>query len=203
MAKENTANSGRELMLKVAKGEEHAFEELVSLFQKPVINTIYRYLGDAGWAEDLAQEVFLKIYQARNRYKPLAKFQTWLHRIVYNVVINASQSQKKRRAYSLESLKEKGWEEGGNHDRGDHDPVEHLMQKELHRKVRETVIGLPAQQRMALVLNKYQGLSYQEIAETMHMTVEAVKSMLYRAREKVKSKLRDYVRSEVPDEMDM
>lgn len=113
MAEEKTTSDGSELMLQAAMGDENAFEKLVSIFHKSVINTIYRYLGDAALAEDLAQDVFLKIYKARKRYKPLAKFETWLHRIVYNVVVNEAQSRARRTELSLEVLRERGWEERG------------------------------------------------------------------------------------------
>jgi len=186
-------------MLEAAGGDERAFERLVSIFQKPVIGTIYRYLGDAALAEDLAQDVFLKIYQARKRYKPLARFETWLHRIVYNVVVNEAQSRSKRREFSLDNLRERGWEERG----GGEEPLHRMEENELKGKVREAVTELPPNQRMVLILNKYRDMSYQDIAETLETSVEAVKSMLYRARERVRLKLARYVRIEVCDELDV
>lgn len=196
-------DEGRDLMLKVSQGDERAFEHLVSLFQKPVMNTIYRYLGDASLAEDLAQEVFLKIYQARKRYKPLARFETWLHRIVYNTVINEAHVRRRRKALSIDGLGEGGRSKAEMLESEADSPVDDLKKKELHEKVREAVMALPANQRMVLVLNKYREMSYLDIARTLDTSVEAVKSMLFRAREKVKSKLIRYVNSEVCDEMEM
>ncbi|MFH1999435.1 MAG: sigma-70 family RNA polymerase sigma factor [Planctomycetota bacterium] len=203
MAIESGDIDGRDLMLRVCRGDEDAFEKLVAQFHRSVISTVYRYLGDACLAEDLAQDVFLKIYQARKRYKPLAKFETWLHRIVYNVVVNEAQSRRKRRAISLETLKVQGWEDRCFRSEDITDPAKHLQQQELFMKVRETVSSLPAPQRMALILNKYQGMSYQDIAETLNMSVEAVKSLLYRAREKVRTKLQAYLKSEATDDLEM
>ncbi len=188
-------------MLKASRGDMKAFEDLVSIFQKPVLNTIYRYLGDASFAEDLAQEVFLRIFQARKRYKPLAKFETWVHRIVYNVVVNEAQYRGRRKAMSLDVCIE------GGHDRKEFmagsvtDPLERLETEELHLKVRESVLSLPPNQRMAVILNKYEDMSYQEVAAALGTSVKATKSMLFRAREKVKSKLERYMKSEVSNGM--
>lgn len=186
-------------MQRVSRGDEGAFERLVTIFQKPVIHTIYRYLGDADLAEDLAQDVFLKIYQARKRYQPLARFETWLYRIVYNVVVNEAQGRQRRRALSLDA-RDAGSREALEAQGGEVlEPVEHLKREELHRKVREAVTALPPNQRMVLVLNKYQDMSYQDIAATLSTSVEAVKSMLFRARERIRSKLVRYMKSEVYD----
>jgi RNA polymerase sigma-70 factor (ECF subfamily) len=196
-------DQGCDLMVRVSHGDQDAFERLVTLFQKNVINTIYRYLGDACVAEDLAQDVFLKIYQARARYKPLARFETWLHRIVYNVVVNEAQSRKRRKALSLDTFQSRQREAMEFAARGSREPLDQLKREELFEKVREAVMVLPSQQRMVLVLNKYQDMSYQAIAETLDTSVEAVKSMLFRAREKVRAKLKGYVGSEVYDETDL
>lgn len=188
-------------MVRVSLGDDRAFERLVELYRKPVIQTAYRYLGDADLAEDLAQEVFLKIYRARKRYKPIARFETWLHRIVSNVVINAAHSRRRRKAVSLDAAAGDGGMEAVDGAGSEMDPLSRLKQEELHRKVREAVLSLPPNQRMVLILNKYRDLSYQEIAEVQETTVEAVKSMLFRAREKVREKLKEYVESEVRDEL--
>ena len=201
MAKKEKLNQGRDLMIRVSRGDERAFEELVGRYQRTVIGTIYRYLGDANLAEDLAQEVFLKIYQARKRYKPIARFETWLHRIVYNVVVNESQSLKRRKTVSLDAFQGNGPEELSGLPSGGGNPLSHLKQKELHQRVRDAVLQLPPNQRMVLILNKYQDMSYQEIAEAQSTSVEAIKSMLFRAREKIRSKLLRYVKSEVCDEV--
>jgi len=188
-------------MMKVQRGDESAFESLVEIYKQSIIQTAYRYVGDSSLAEDLAQEVFLRVYRARARYKPLAAFKTWVFRILYNLVVNEVQARKKRFAFSLESLRGRDRSEFFISDQKATTPIEEMEDKELHRKVRETVFNLPEKQRMALVLNKYEDLSYQEIAEVMNMSLEAVKSMLFRARENVRSKLVAYLKVEASDEV--
>ncbi len=194
-------DEGCDLMLRVQQDDEAAFESLVDLYQKPVIGAIYRYLGDAARAEDLAQEVFLRVYRSRKSYKPLAKFKTWLFRILYNLVVNEAGARKRRRAVSLDSLR--GEEEGGItlEDPRATQPAEKMERAELMKKVKEVVFRLPEKQRMALVMNKYEDMSYIQIAEAMDMSVEAVKSLLFRAREKVREGLVRYLKIEVPHEM--
>jgi len=202
MPDEPAIDIGQELMLRVSRGDDRAFEALVERFQQKVVNIVYRYLGQADGAEDLAQEVFLRIYRARAGYKPLARFETWLGRIIYNVVVNAAQSRKRSKTQSLDAMKAKGWQEETDPSQGPAvmDPLARLERRELREKVREAVLALPDQQRMALILNKYQGLSYEEIARSLEMSVEAVKSLLYRAREKIRAALSRYVGTEVSNE---
>ncbi len=180
-------------MLGVKQGDESAFESLVDLYRSQVVGMVYRYLGDAARAEDIAQEAFLRIYRARKSYKPLAQFKTWLYRIVYNLVVNEANARKRNAALSLERLR--GAEEGTFFLEDENAPIpeKELERAELLAKVREAVLDLPEKQRMALVMNKYHDMPYVEVAEAMGLSVAAVKSMLFRAREKVRNKLVRYM----------
>lgn len=188
-------------MLKVKQGDEEAFASLVGLYQKVVINAVYRYIGDASRAEDLAQEVFLRVYRARTSYKPLARFKTWLYRIIFNLVVNESEARKRRKAVSLEALRGKENREYNVQDRTAATPAEDMERSELLNHVREAVLALPGNQRLAVILNKYQDMSYNEVADVMGLSVEAVKSILFRARGKIRGKLERYMKTEACNEV--
>jgi RNA polymerase sigma-70 factor (ECF subfamily) len=201
MTPQGQRDEGRELMLRVKQGDEIAFENLVVLYRDTVFATIFRYIGDAARAEDLAQEVFLRVYRARRSYRPLARFKTWLFRILFNLVVNEAEARKRRPAISLEGLRGDGSGELFIADEGTPSPEEELERDEMRRKVREAVLSLPENQKLALVLSRFEELSYGEIAETMDLSIEAVKSILFRAREKVRNKLARYMKVETPDEL--
>jgi RNA polymerase sigma-70 factor, ECF subfamily len=193
MTKGAKSDEGQKLMLRVKQGDESAFESLVDLYRSQVVGMVYRYLGDAARAEDVAQEAFLRVYRARKSYKPLAQFKTWLFRIVYNLVVNEANARKRNAALSLERLRAS--EDGAFFVEDENAPIpeKELEHAELLAKVREAVLDLPENQRMALVMNKYRDMPYVEIAQAMGLSVEAVKSMLFRAREKVRNKLIRYM----------
>ncbi len=184
-------------MLCVQKGDRDAFNALMEKHFASVMNLAARYLGAREEADDLAQEVFLKIYRARDRYRPDAKFTTWLYRITSNLCLNWIRSRKTRRTIHLGTLSGSA----GEGDRMDMDPaariedenqmepVDRLGQDEVHEAVRQFLSELPDRQRLAVVLNKYEDLGYQEIADVLGLTVTAVKSLLFRARETLKEKL--------------
>jgi RNA polymerase sigma-70 factor (ECF subfamily) len=184
------------LMLRVRGDDMEAFAELVCRYQRPVTALAYRYLGDETEAEDLAQEAFLRVYRSRARYEPQAKFSTWLYRIVVNVCLNAIRARKAR-----PPLPRGGMPDGNGsgsvpefEDRDAPGPERRLEERELARRVKAAVDELPENQRLAILMNKYQDLSYQEIADAMEMTTMAVKSLLTRARVNLRRKLTPYLR---------
>jgi RNA polymerase sigma-70 factor (ECF subfamily) len=184
-----------QLMLRFQRGDESAFDALVRRHQQSVVNLTFRYVGDPGAAEDLAQDVFVRIYNARAAYRPEAKFTTWLYRIATNLCLNEIRDREKYRPHPLsQSARESEGEGDGTPgallDRGvAAPPSAGLEREELRRAVAEAVHGLPPQQRMAVILLRWHGCSYQEIAEALDTTVKAVKSLLSRAKENLKSRL--------------
>jgi len=184
------------LMLRFQKGQELAFQELVERNHARVIGLVYRFISDASDAEDLAQEVFLRIYRARHTYKPTAKFSTWMFRITANVSLNALRSRANRKDdVSIDQVTDFG---DGPRALPDHDtkmPDHDLHQAELEEKVREAVAELPEKQQVAVVLNKYEGMSYAEVADTIGCSTMAVKSLLARARDNLKDRLLLYIRT--------
>jgi RNA polymerase sigma-70 factor (ECF subfamily) len=185
--------SDEELMLEYGKGAEWAFERLVAKYQKPLINFFYRTLRDTSQAEELAQEVFVGLFRAAKRYKPQAKFTTFMFRIASNVL--ASELRKKmRRPRTVPIAMETGGETGGIDVRQIEDkgpPVEDRVEMNmLAQAIREAVAELPQPQRTAFVLRTYEGLSYGEIAKVMKCPVGTVKSRMARAELALRPKLK-------------
>ena len=180
-------------MARSARGDRHAFETLVQRHQRSVLNFIYRFIGDQIEAEDLAQEVFLRSWQSAATYKPTAKFTTWIYRIAANLCINKQKSDRIRRLFMVPpSRKEEG-------DLGDKSSTRHaekipspedlLLVAERKRQIFNAIQQLPANQRMALILKRYDGLSYKEIARIMGCSVSAVDSLLIRSKKNLFKKL--------------
>ncbi len=174
-------------MLRFQAGDEAAFDELVRRHQKAVLNVAWRYCGDRALAEDLAQEVFVKVWRARKAYQPSARFSTWLYRIAVNRCLNEIRSRPKRASLPVEETLE---EPAGAR------PHDDLGRMETRDAVRRAVDGLPANQRMAVILSRFHELPYEEIAEAMSVSLEAVKSLLFRARENLKEALEKLNRPE-------
>ena len=189
-----------ELMLSFQRGDEDAFAALVRGFQGRVVSLAYRYLGSAADAEDLAQEVFLRVYRAKESYEPSAKFSTWIYRITTNASLNFIRGRKARRKVSGEMPGGDGDDAAADfEDEKAEAPGERLEKDELARVLRRIVEELPERQRVAILLNKYEGLSYEEVAAAMDMSVMAVKSLLTRARVNIKEKLEPYLTGAEPE----
>lgn len=183
------------LMLAFQDGSEAAFVQLIQRNQHKVFAVIYRFLGDRTEAEDLAQEVFLRVYRMSGRYQPTAKFSTWIYRIATNISLNAIRDRGRFHTLPLE-VKHDDSEEF-HREVADADvpqPDAAMGQDELAGVVMAAIQELPDQQRTAIILNKYEGLSYEDIANILDCSVMAVKSLLSRARANLKSKLLQYLR---------
>lgn len=185
-------------MLRVRDGDDEAFAELVSAHQDRLIGLFYHMLQDRSLAEDLAQDVFLRVYRARERYEPKARFSTWLFRIANNVALNARRTLNRKKEVSV-SVSDSGGmpvraEEHLAVEKSALMPVRQLHKSEMQQVVREAMETLNERQRMALLLNKFEGMSYADIGEVMELKPAAVKSLLSRARENLRDKLEQYVR---------
>lgn len=166
-----------DLMQRVKKGDESAFEELVSRHYRSVYNLAYRFLYDEAESDDITQEVFLRVYRASNTYTPKAKFSTWLYTITKNLCFN---ELRKRRSVNILSIEDEMLPEMPSMADS---PASKLEKKELRLRVIEAVRALPPNLRIAVLLQKYHGLSYEEIAEILGCTVNAVKLRVHRAKD--------------------
>ena len=185
------------LMLRVRDADDSAaFAELVELYHHRLVTVMQHLVGNTEEAEDLAQEVFLRVYRGRKKYHPRAKFSTWLFTIANNLALNVLRSRQRKPAVPL-NLRDSGPlgprpAEQLVHDRGGQ-PHQHLQQQELAGIVQQALETLNERQRVAVVLNKFEDMNYAEIAEVMGLTTKAVKSLLSRARENLRVVLKDYV----------
>ena len=183
------------LMLRVRHGDDEALRELIERHQRAVVNTIHRAIGDAWEAEDLAQRVFVQVHRSAKRYQPSAKFTTWLFTITRNTILNEHRRRRRHPSESLEALQEAsdpegvGWQPA---DAGARDPAQEVAVRELQEKIREAIRELPEAQRTAVILCRYEGLAYEEIARVLGCTVSATKSLLHRARLTLRERLRGY-----------
>lgn len=185
-----------QLMARVKAGDDEAFNQLMLRHEKTVVNLVYRFTGNREIAGDLAQEVFLRIYRASGRFEAKAKFFTYLYKVTLNLCRNYRAKAKRRQTTSLNAPRA-----GNDGDtlptRDIEDPIgsaeEQVSRLELSKMVREAVDSLPEQQREAVVLQRFQGLAYEEIADALNLSVPAVKSRIHRAKLNLKEKLTPYL----------
>ena len=187
------------LMIRVREGDRDAFAELVDKYKQPVMNVIYRMLRDLTEAEDLAQNVFLQVYKSAHRYEVSAKFSTWLFTIVRNLCLNEIRRRSRHPADSLDAThtehEDQPWHQV--EDKKTFSPPDTLLQGELEEKLEEAMAGLPENQRTALALCRQDELSYEQIADVLGCSLSATKSLIHRARETIKQKLKPYLRTGV------
>ncbi|WP_397570478.1 RNA polymerase sigma factor [Schlesneria sp. T3-172] len=186
------------LMLRVKEGDETAFTELVRAYQNR-LTTIFRHMTQSQEAaEDLAQEVFLRIYRARNGYQPTARFSTWLFRIANNLAMNSHRHKSQRKEVQLPASDSVTLTSVGPGDQAIADksalmPARQVDKQELQLIVQKAMAELNESQRLTVLLHKFEGMSYVEIAETMEMSVPAIKSLLSRARDSLRTALAPYM----------
>jgi RNA polymerase sigma-70 factor (ECF subfamily) len=185
------------LMLRVKQGDTAAFAQLVDKFKQPVINLAYRTLHDLTEAEDLAQNAFVQVYKSAARYEPSAKFSTWLFTIARNLCLNEI---RRRARHPADSLDQPAAETDDHplrqvEDKGVSSPPEQLLRGELEEKVERALAELPENQRTALLLCRQEELSYEEIAAVLGCSLSATKSLIHRARETLKARLKPYLQT--------
>jgi RNA polymerase sigma-70 factor (ECF subfamily) len=179
------------LMRLVSAGETIAFEELVERHQRLVVGTVARMLGSNSDVEDIAQQVFVRVWKSAKRYVPRAKFTTWLLKITRNLVFNELRRRSRHAQLPLQIESED--EERPLKDERATAPDAALLERELQRAIEAAIAQLPETQRMAVVLRRYDELSYEEIAEVLDQSVPAVKSLLFRARTELRTRLSRYL----------
>ena len=174
-----------EWMARIRDGDMEAFRLLVEAHQSRVINTISKLLGSDAEAEDLAQQVFIRVWRSAGRYQPTAKFTTWLFRITRNLVFNELRRRK--------HFADQGEDSPEPVERAEREPDRVLLEDELQKAIQTSIQELPEAQRMAIVLRRYEEMPYEEIARVMGTTVPAVKSILFRARTELRERLAKYL----------
>src|SRR6202040_4247503 len=187
--------SDAEIMLQVKAGDDSAFAYLVQKYRRPMVNFMYRMAHNSAIAEDLAQEVFLRVYRSRESYEASAKFTTWLYRIATNLAVNHARDTRHERPENTVSLDEPDEESGRTLDLPDRTPSaeETIVQRERLAAIRQRVQALPERQRIAVVMHKYQQMDYRQIAEVLKLSESATKSLLFRAYETLRGQLKEFV----------
>jgi RNA polymerase sigma-70 factor, ECF subfamily len=188
-------NSDAAIMLRVAEGDEAGFNYLAGKYHRPMIHFLFRMVGNHAVAEELAQEVFLRVYRARSSYRAEARFTTWLYRIATNLAVNYARDTKSERTAQTVYLDAADEETGTTPDLADVDPsVEvRLLRDERMAAIRRHVMELPERQRTAVLMHKYQGMDYRQIGEVLKLSESATKSLLFRAYQTLREKLKDFV----------
>jgi RNA polymerase sigma-70 factor, ECF subfamily len=174
-----------EWMARIREGDMEALRLLVETHQARIIGTISKMLGSDAESEDLAQQVFIRVWKSAPRYQPTAKFTTWLFRITRNLVFNELR-RKRHFADQTEEIPEPT-------ERADQEPDQVLLGEELQLAIRDAINRLPESQRMAIILRRYEEMPYEEIAKVMGTTIPAVKSILFRARAELRERLSKYL----------
>ncbi|MGD0733212.1 MAG: sigma-70 family RNA polymerase sigma factor [Terracidiphilus sp.] len=183
------------VMLRVAAGDESGFNYLARKYHRPMIHFLFRMVHNEAIAEELAQEVFLRVYRSRESYRAEAKFTTWLYRIATNLAVNHARDTRHERAASTLYLDAPDEESGTTPDVADDEPnvEQRLLRDERMKAIRTHVMALPERQRMAVLMHKYQGMDYRQIGEVLKLSESATKSLLFRAYQTLRDKLKDFV----------
>jgi len=189
-------------MLDVKAGDQQSFELLLQRYRTPLVNFLYRMVRSREQAEDLAQEVFLRVYRAREDYEPSAKFTTWLFRIATNLALNSLRDHRYQKLeISMDAPIVADAEDGDERPMevaDEHPDIEqHLVEEARKKMIRHAIEKLPEKQRAAVLLHKYQELDYSEISKILRCSESALKSLLFRAYETLRVELAPLVASSV------
>lgn len=190
------------LMLRVKQGDAAAFTTLVEKYKQPVMNLAWRTLRDETEAEDLAQNVFVQAWKSADRYQATAKFSTWLFTIARNLCLNEIRRRVRHPAESLDQTRDDSEDQPMFQvvDKRISPAPDDMLRGELEAKVDEALTALPENQRTAMLLCRQEELSYEEIAEVLGCSLSATKSLIHRARETIKARLKPYLHSGIWEE---
>ena len=186
----------RELVRQYHDGETAAYEQLTERYHTFVLNICFSFLNDENDAKDAAQDIFVKLYFGLNKFKPDAKFSTWLYRITVNHCLNVLRSRKRKKWLVLFSkISDDHYEKINNISDYKNNPEQHFEKKERQDAIARALASLNEGYRTAVILHRYQGISYKEIAEVMGTSVSSVESILFRAKKKLAGLLKDYMKN--------
>jgi RNA polymerase sigma-70 factor, ECF subfamily len=189
------SQSDADVMLRVKAGEQSAFDYLVQKYRRPIVSFMYRMARNSAAAEDLAQEVFLRVYRSRETYEPSAKFTTWLYRIATNLAVNHARDTRHERPEVQISLDEPDDDTGTTLELPDGtlNAEQMMVRRERMLAIRRKVEALPEQQRLAVIMHKYQQMDYKQIADVLKKSESATKSLLFRAYETLREQLKEFI----------
>jgi RNA polymerase sigma-70 factor (ECF subfamily) len=183
------------IMLELRAGNMAGFDYLIQKYRKPIIHFMYRMVHNQAVAEELAQEVFLRVYRSRETYRAEARFSTWLYRIATNLGVNHARDTRHERSASTVYLDETDSDTGMSPDVADSTPgaEARMLRQERMNAIREHVMALPERQRMAVLMHKYEGMDYKQIGDVLKLSESATKSLLFRAYQTLREKLKDFI----------
>lgn len=184
-----------EVMLELKAGNMDAFDVLLAKYRKPIVHFMFRMVHNQAVAEELAQEVFLRVYRSRETYRAEARFSTWLYRIATNLGVNHARDTRHERSASTVYLDAVDADTGTTPDVADDTPTieADLLQKERMNAIRQHVMALPERQKTAVLMHKYEGMDYRQIGEVLKLSESATKSLLFRAYQTLRERLKEFV----------
>ena len=188
-------HSTRKSVSRAAAGDEASYNRLVEKYHRQLIHFLFRMVHNQAVAEEMAQDVFLRVYRARESYRAEARFSTWLYRIATNLAVNHARDTRHERSAQTVYLDEPDEESGARPDVADSQPTaeQRLLREERTTQIRAHVQALPERQRMAVLMHKYQDMDYKQIGEVLKLSESATKSLLFRAYQTLREKLKDFV----------
>ncbi len=183
------------IMLELRAGNMAAFDILIQKYRRPIMHFMFRMVHNQAVAEELAQEVFLRVYRSRETYRAEARFSTWLYRIATNLGVNHARDHKQERSAATVYLDEADADTGTTPDVPDATPGAEaaMLRRERMNAIREHVMSLPERQRMAVLMHKYEEMDYRQIGEVLKLSESATKSLLFRAYQTLRERLKDFV----------
>ena len=187
--------SDAEIMLELRSGNMAAFDVLLAKYRKPIVHFMHRMVRNQAVAEELAQEVFLRVYRSRETYRAEARFSTWLYRIATNLGVNHARDTRNERMAPTVYLDEPDAETGTTPDVADVTPTaeSEMLRRERLNAIRQHVMALPDRQKTAVLMHKYEGMDYKQIGEVLKLSESATKSLLFRAYQTLRVKLKEFV----------